>query len=85
MIDKQLLELLVCPEDRTPLHEAEPALVERINQAIREGRLKNRAGRIVEQAIHGGLVRQDGALLYPVIDDIPVMLIEEAIPLEQLS
>ncbi len=85
MIDKQLLELLVCPENHTPLHEAEPALVERINQAIREGRLKNRAGRNVEHAIQGGLIRQDGTLLYPIIDDIPVMLIEEAIPLEQLS
>jgi uncharacterized protein YbaR (Trm112 family) len=85
MIDKQLLELLVCPENHTALHEAEPSLVERINQAIQARRLKNRAGRVVEQAIQGGLVRQDGTLLYPVIDDIPVLLIEEAIPLEQLS
>lgn len=85
MIDRKLLELLVCPEDHTPVREAEPALVERINQAIRQGKLKNRAGRNVEQEIQGGLVRQDGTLLYPIIDDIPVMLIEEAIPLEQLS
>jgi len=85
MIDKQLLELLVCPENHTALREAEPALVERVNQAIQARRLKNRAGRVVEQAIQGGLVRQDGTLLYPIIDDIPVLLIEEAIPLEQLS
>ena len=29
-------------------------------------------------------MRQDGAVLYPIIDRIPVLLVDEAIPLEQL-
>ena len=29
------------------------------------------------------LVREDGKLLYPVRDDIPIMLIDESIPLPQ--
>ena len=31
------------------------------------------------------LVREDGVYMYPIRDDIPIMLIDEAIPLEQLQ
>jgi uncharacterized protein YbaR (Trm112 family) len=31
------------------------------------------------------LVREDGTLLYPIVDDIPVLLTEEAIPLEAIG
>ena len=57
-------------------------VVEETNAAIRAGRLQNRAGRPVEQAIDGGLVRERGDILYPIHDGIPVLLIEEAIPLK---
>ena len=33
------------------------------------------------EAVAEGLVREDGDWLYPVRDDIPIMLIDEAIPL----
>ena len=39
----------------------------------------------MKEQIEAGLVREDGRILYPVRDDIPVMLIDEAIPLEDLS
>ena len=81
-IDPELLEILVCPESRQPVKLAGEALVERLNAAQSEGKLKNRAGQKVEQPMQGGLIRDDRAFLYPIIDDIPVMLIDEAIPLE---
>ena len=81
MIDQELLELLVCPEDKTPVHPADDALLQAVNQAIAAGSLHNRGGDPVRVAIDGGLVREDGRLLYPIRDEIPVMLIEEAIPL----
>jgi uncharacterized protein YbaR (Trm112 family) len=83
-MDKELLELLVCPENQTPLHPAEPSLLEKLNQAIAVGTLVNRAGQPVKEPLQGGLVREDGAMLYPVVDDIPVMLLDEAIPLDQV-
>ena len=82
IIDPELLEILVCPESRQPVKLAGEALVERLNVAQSEGKLKNRAGRKVEQPMQAGLIRDDRAFLYPIIDDIPVMLIDEAIPLE---
>ena len=83
-ISPDLLEILRCPEDRTPVREADAALVARLNAAIAAGSVKNRAGEAVQEAVHGALVREDDKVLYPVRDDIPVMLIDEQIALEQL-
>lgn len=81
MIDEQLLEILACPEDKSPVHLAEAELVQRVNAAIAAGHVKNRGGADVSDPIEAGLVRADGKWLYPVRDDIPVMLVEEALPL----
>jgi uncharacterized protein YbaR (Trm112 family) len=45
--------------------------------------VSNRGGKKVENKIQGGLVRQDGTYLYRIEDDIPIMLIDEAIPLKK--
>ena len=82
-ISSLLLEILVCPENKTPVKPAESALVERINAAITVGTLKNRAGEPVTEKIEEGLVREDGRVLYPVREDIPVMLVDEGIDLTQ--
>jgi uncharacterized protein YbaR (Trm112 family) len=81
MIDEQLLEILACPEDKSPVHLADDALVRDVNAAIAAGRVTNRGGGAVTEPIDGGLVRADGKWLYPIRDDIPVMLVEEALPL----
>lgn len=85
MVDPELLEILVCPETKEPVHPADDELIARVNRAIEEGTLSNRGGETVSETIDEGLVRDDGAYLYPVRDEIPVMLIDEAIPLEGLS
>jgi uncharacterized protein YbaR (Trm112 family) len=85
MISQELLDILVCPDDRTPVHPADDALMARLNAAIDAGTVKNRAGEPVTDRADGGLVSEDGAYLYAVRDDIPVMLKDEAIPLDQLK
>jgi uncharacterized protein YbaR (Trm112 family) len=81
MIDAQLLEILVCPETKEPVRLADAALLERVNGAISAGKLRNRSGEAVTEKIDGGLVRADGKWLYPIRDEIPIMLVEEALPL----
>lgn len=76
-----LLKILCCPETRQPVRLAEPALLEELNRQITAGTLRNRAGKLVTEKIDGGLVRGDGKFLYPIRQSIPVMLIEEAIPI----
>ena len=81
MIDAELLKILRCPDTRQELRVAETALIERLNQKIQSAGLSNRGGQPVKEKIDGGLVRADGKFLYPIRGNIPVMLVDEAIPL----
>ncbi|MBN8547962.1 MAG: hypothetical protein J0M12_01465 [Deltaproteobacteria bacterium] len=81
-IDEMLLKILVCPENKTPVTLAESALIEGLNQRIAQGNLKNRGGSVVKEKIESGLLRADGKYLYPVREDIPIMLVEEAIEIQ---
>lgn len=81
MIDQSLLEILVCPETKQPLRVADTELLARLNASIAEGSVENRGGDVVSEPVEEALVREDGSYLYPVRDDIPIMLIDESIPL----
>ena len=81
-ISKELLDILACPETKQPLTLADFALLDSLNERIRQGQLTNRGGAQVTESIDGGLVREDGRYLYPIRDEIPIMLIDEAIRLE---
>lgn len=81
MIDKSFLAMLVCPSSRQPLREANPAELAAVNQAVRAGAAKNRGGAAVTTPVVAGLVPADGSVLYPIQDEIPILLTTEAIPL----
>jgi uncharacterized protein YbaR (Trm112 family) len=83
VVDQSLLDILVCPETKQPLHAAETVLLERLNASIRGGSVTTKGGEAVSDEITEGLVREDGGVLYPVRDDIPIMLIDESIQLSQ--
>ncbi|HTQ40911.1 MAG TPA: hypothetical protein VMJ32_17980 [Pirellulales bacterium] len=79
MLHAELLAILRCPDDHSKLSAASTGLVVRLNEAIAAGQLKNRGGQQVERQLDGALIRADGQLLYPIIDQIPVLLVDEAI------
>ena len=81
-VDPELLEILVCPETRQPVTPADAALLTRLNAEIAAGSLRNRGGDSVREPLKEGLLREDGRILYPVDDGIPVMLVEESIEIE---
>ena len=85
MVDKELLEILACPETKEPVSLVAESMVEKINQAIAAGSLVNRGNNKIEEKIDAGLLREDGKYLYPIREDIPIMLIEEAISVDQLN
>lgn len=84
-IDKDLLAILCCPETKQSVSLAEEGLIRRLNEAIGLGRVQNRGKQGVTQQVDGGLVRADAKIFYPIRENIPVMLIEEGIPLEQVG
>ncbi len=84
-LDKDLLAILCCPETKQPVSLADSALITRLNAAAARGGLHNKANKPVTEPMDGGLVRADRKVLYPIRENIPVMLIDEGIPLDQLS
>ena len=79
MVDPQLLEILCCPETKQDVALAGQDLVDSLNGRIAAGDLVNRGGEKVKEAMQSGLLRADGKVLYPIREDIPIMLIDEAI------
>jgi uncharacterized protein YbaR (Trm112 family) len=85
MIDAELLAMLCCPETRQDLTEGTATQVAALNRAIMEGQVSNRAGQKVTETVDGLLIRVDCQWAYLVRQDIPVMLMDEAIPWAKLS
>lgn len=79
MVDPELLKLLCCPETHQSLSPAQPELLQRLNRQIASGTLQNRSARAVSQELAEALLREDGKVVYPIRDGIPVMLLEEGI------
>ena len=83
MIDPKFVRMLRCPIDKTPLEVAGAALVDAINQAITRGDAFDRIDQKVEQTIDGGLC--SGAWLYPIRDNIPSLVADEAIKIDSVQ
>jgi uncharacterized protein YbaR (Trm112 family) len=81
-MDKDLLAILCCPDTKQDVNLADEALIAKLNEAMSRGQLKNKGNKPVTEPLDGGLIRSDRKILYPIREDIPVMLIEEGIPLE---
>lgn len=85
MIDENLLKVLSCPISHAPLRLADAETVARLNRGISAGCVQDRSGRAVEKPLEGGLMPDGGDFLYPIFNDIPVLLPDEAIDLAQLE
>jgi len=84
MIDKELLDILACPETKEDLQLADSALIDKINAKIAAGNLTNRSGQKVTEKIDGGLIQKNSRrYLYPIKDSIPILLIDESISMSE--
>jgi uncharacterized protein YbaR (Trm112 family) len=84
MISNELLSTLCCPETKQELSVAGTSLIEKINEKIAVRGIKTRTGAEIAQKIESGLIRTDKQYLYAIRGGIPIMLIDEAIPLAGL-
>ncbi len=83
MISPETLAILCCPETKQELVLLDDAKVRRINEAIAAGKVLNRAGLPVTEPIEGGLLCKDGSSLYPIREEIPILLVDESLQMSQ--
>ncbi len=84
-MDKRLLHILRCPISHKALSLARRDTLTKVNAAIDAGQLVNREGESVGEALSEAVVTDDGKLLYPVENGIPVMFESHSIDLGQLE
>lgn len=81
MITDEFLALLRCPQTMQTLLRASAEQLAQVEAARAAGILLDRAGKPVRESVSAGLVREDGTLLFPIRNGIPVLLLDEALPL----
>lgn len=84
-MDKKLLSILCCPVTHKGLSLARPELLTSVNAAIDAGKLVNHDGVTLADKLAEALVTDDGKILYPINDGIPVLLEGESVILDQLQ
>lgn len=84
-MDKRMMSFLRCPVTHKGLAQANSDALRRINAAIDDGELSCRDGRVLSEHVSEGLITDDGKVLYPVDDGIPVLLESESIDMESLA
>ena len=84
-MNKRLLSVLCCPVTHKGLSVVRADQLKKINTAISEGRLANRDGAVLSESLKEALVTDDGKIMYPVNDGIPVLLEGASVALNQLG
>ena len=84
-VDGKLLEILCCPVSKVPLNRLEPSRLEALNQSISNGSVQFVRGEKVTEPIKEALITEDGKVIYPVVNDIPLLLEDNGIGTVQLQ
>lgn len=83
-IDRKLLEILCCPVSKIPLTRLPAARLKKLNESITAGEVQYVRGDAVEQPLREALITEDSKVIYPVVDEIPILLEERGIGTTQL-
>jgi len=84
-IDGKLLEILCCPVSKTPLTRLPASRLKKLNDAISAGAVQYVRGEAVADPLREALITEDSKVIYPVIDEIPILLEERGIGTTQLQ
>lgn len=80
-LDQELLDILVCPKTKGALELVElpedlcRQLVEKYRECFTDD----------EPVVRQGLLCRESELVYPIVSDIPIMMVEDAVPAAELE
>ena len=84
-VNGKLLEILCCPVSKTPLTILGRQKLDKLNAAIESGDALYVGGENVVDPLQEGLITEDDKVIYPVQDDIPILLEEKGIGTTQFQ
>ena len=84
-VDRRLLEILCCPVSKVPVVPLGRHQLAELNRRIAAGGVQTVRGVAVTAALDEGLITSDGKRVYRVVDEIPVMLADEAIAVARME
>ncbi len=76
-MNKEIYNILCCPDTKQSVTELDAETVKEINAKIAAKSIKTVAGKIIGEKIDSALVREDGTVAYAVRNNIPIMLTQE--------
>jgi uncharacterized protein YbaR (Trm112 family) len=83
-VDRKLVEILCCPVTKVPVKLISRDKLATLNRHIENGDINRQDGSMVTAPLESALITEDGRIVYPIEDDIPVMLEDQGILARQV-
>ncbi len=83
MIPSWIFEYIRCPITHETLRLASKSDLDRLHAALLAGSLTNRLGESLQELPESGMVNESHSWFYPIENEIPSLIADEAIPLSK--
>ena len=83
-ISPHLLEILVCPVTKLPVSLMSEERLLKLNDLISSSEVNTKDGKLLSTPLLQALITRNNSTVYQVIDDIPIMLEDQAIDAKSL-
>jgi uncharacterized protein YbaR (Trm112 family) len=84
-ITNKLIEILCCPITKTPVQLLDNDKLNWLNQHILQRNARYVDGSLIEKQLEQALITIDGKTVYSVEQDIPIMLAERGVSMDQFT
>jgi uncharacterized protein YbaR (Trm112 family) len=83
MLEPDFVAILRCLKTGSELSLLDAEALHQLNTDITEGNVLNQTGQRLERPLEAALINADASWVYQVLDGIPILLAEQAIPYQE--
>ncbi|MCJ8345739.1 hypothetical protein MJH12_09375 [bacterium] len=83
-ISQELLDIICCPASKQDISLVSDDVLSKLNKLQSDKQLKFKSGEVVNYSLSGALITEDQLTIYPIRQDIPILLTEESISAKDL-